>query len=929
MKFLKWLWFTILIIPTDQKKTDKYRLPEDSVKVAHYDVKLFLKNDIFATNAFTGMVKIQFESLQNSTGVKLHANGINFTKIVLYNASLLIELEEQSFKSDPVTDILTIRTNTSLEEQTNYVLKMEFKGKLRVKKTDGFHKTSYMTPNGSEVFLAATQFEPISARKAFPCFDEPSYKATFNITIRHPTKYKAVSNTAGTSKLDKTDGSYTVTTFEQTPVMSTYLVAFVVSDFACNKGLIDESTRQFFCSKPEAGSKFIQVMEKWSKIKRTCKSKITKLDRSLLPPFDLMENRELVAFREMELLWAKNMFVQVAKSDIVYEVIRMWFGNIVTTHWWSDIFLNEGLALYFQYLTTGNVKTGWEVDKQFVGMELQAALAIDSSPTAQALSKPVSSQQQILSRFNVISTTKGASIFHMMAYFMGTENFQDGIRKYLSHNKFGNTKPKDLWIALNATAKDLPQGRTLDQVMKNWIIRPGYPTVIVKSEGLKIIISQQRFLTSGKASRKDKWYVPISYTVPNDTNKFGNGSGTAWLLPTKNLVLPNVMSGKNNCIVLNINQTGYYRVYYDGNLWDRIKIALTTAGFGGISELNRAQIIDDYYNFAKIGVHPYSDFLKLLGYLKNETSYYPWYSALNAIARMLSRTESKRIRIRFSQHILNLMDTFYHSVPYKKAIVSEMYSLKQNLATHWACRLGLQECVNNAVADFKAYQSKKKRKINKYLKAVFFCTGLKLSTDPENDFNYVWNEVKAAKHPDERATLALALACVRKKTVLNKYLNLSINRKLEIKHQDALSVLTTISANNRQGIDVAFDFLLNHYKEIIKLHDGKYMGNLFSTLANKFTRKEQTDKLSTFLETTPGLPKSLLISARAGLTKALSNLKWTQHFESELANYFAEKDVITYDTDPTFAPDKDNSGTTLAMGIVTHVITLFLLRYFK
>ncbi|XP_044259024.1 uncharacterized protein LOC123007677 [Tribolium madens] len=954
MELSKWLRFIILltysqfVVPIEQKQTVKYRLPKD-VDVFSYDIKLFLQKDIFETNVFTGNVTINFTMVRPTNELKLHANGINITNVSISTMTFKQqEVVNKDFKSDPVTDIFTIITKDYLLKESTYKLEITYEGKLRTDEHLGFYKSSYTTPNGTQVFLATTQFEPVSARKAFPCFDEPNYKAVFKMEIRHSSRYTAVANTVGTSKVDEQDNSYTMTTFEQTPKMSTYLIAFVVSDFTCDEESIDGVTKHFVCSKNETapireiaaktGPKIIKVMEEWTGIKYS-ELGITKMHHFAIPDFqyDAMENWGLVTYKETGLLWDKdespNSYLQDLKLVIAHEVAHMWFGNFVTMHWWSDTFLNEAFARYFQYHGTAEIEPTWELDKQFVVECLHKVLASDSSATSKALSSPVSSPAEILTRFGGISYNKGASIVRMVLHFMGVTNFQTGVRKYLKTNKYGNTKPKNLWTALQETANGLPPNISLTQVVENWIINPGYPVLTVKIKGHIIItISQKRFITSRNLSSDGKWYVPISYTTSLDASNFKNTTVKEWLLPSNDLVLTNVTNSTNAWIILNNQQTGYYRIRYEGTLWTNIITALSLREFDGIHEINRAQIIDDYYNFAKAGIHSYSEFLNLIKFLKNDTSYYSWHSAFSAFSDMLSNIGNKTIYHHLSQYILNTMSSLYSSALFNVSNeTDQMYSRRQELVTKWACKLDLKDCVDNAVVVFKSYKNSKKRP-DKNLRSVVYCTGLMHSNEPMNDWKYVWNDLKTMRLATEQDILSSALGCAKNKDVLNKLFRYSINPKLKVKNINIFSAFFYVYSRNPEKVDICLKFLLTDYKKISQYYGSIYwVSSLLSNVVNKFTRKDQIDKLNTFLNTVGNLPKSFVTSARETLSKALTKLKKTEKLEKELSFYFGLggilKKVPTFKTTKT--PKKYKSlGTSLRPGIFTLITILFSLVHF-
>ncbi|XP_068909492.1 aminopeptidase N-like [Tenebrio molitor] len=937
MSALKIYCFILLIscarsspIEQQPKDTVEYRLPEGAVEVTIYDVHLTLEKDVFQTNKFSGVSSVLFKNMKETNEIKIHANRMTFSEILLVTQNgQLISLEnEGNFQIDEVTDILTLTTSTPLVQEASYLLRFNYTAELRTDEMYGFYKSWYIAPDGTVRYLATTQFQPTHARKAFPCFDEPLYKAEFDIKITHPSEYMAAGNTRKNSRLNPDDQTITTTTFVTTPRMSTYLIAFVVSDFTCTEGEdLEPGVAYAVCSRDEAkdtreiavevGPKLTKVLEEFTGIKYS-ESTITKMDQFAIPDFSAgaMENWGLLTYRETGLLWdekdSSNLYRQRLENVVSHEIAHMWFGNLVTTHWWSDTFLNEGFARYFQYFGTAEIEPAWELDKQFAVEQVQAILLSDTSPNSAPLSSPASSPAQVSGRFSSISYNKGASVFRMVKHFMGEDKFKAGIQTYLSDNKFGSTKPEHLWSALQPQTSNLPD--TLDKVMENWVTKGGFPVLDVKTSGVDVVVSQQRFLSSGTPSSDDKWYVPISYTISNEANKFADTSTKAWLLPSEPLTIRQALN-QTDWIILNNQQIGYYRINYDQDIWLRIRTALNKPNFDGIHVLNRAQIVDDFYNFAKVSLHPFSEVLELFRFLKEDTSYYPWYSAFNAFSNMLLRTGDETIRSSLSEYILQLMDKLLESLDFDEPNDADhMYTLNRVQANSWACRLGQQTCIDKAVTAFQTYKTTKTRP-DKNLRAVIYCNALRHSKDPASDWDFLWEEYSNTKLATEQATILANLGCTTDETVLNTYLRKSIDANSGIRQQDALSVFSAVYAGNPVGVDIAFDFLLKNYKEISEFYGSmNSLSNLISGLASRFTNEGQTDKLRDFIDNTPDLTESLQTSAKAALDSALINLKWTEEFEKQLTIYFTREEE-----------DGTGTGDALKVGTVTVVATLLVL----
>lgn len=214
---------------------------------------------------------------------------------------------------------------------------------------------------------------------------------------------------------------------------------------------------------------------------------------------------------------------------------------------------------------------------------------------------------------------------------------------YLSvSSKFQNTKPEDLWNAIQPYTNGLPT--TLSNIMDNWINTPGFPLLKVSIDRGNVVVSQNRFLLSGTPNTSQKWYVPISYTLSDDSKKFANSQTRKWLFPTEDLIIIDVISAPNSWVILNNYQVGYYRVDYDNTLWQNILKALKEPGFNNIPDLNRGQLVDDLLNLAKGNIHSFIDFLEFISFLEKDESYFAWYQAFQGINYLLPKIGEAKLQ---------------------------------------------------------------------------------------------------------------------------------------------------------------------------------------------------------------------------------------------------------------------------------------------
>ncbi|VEN38176.1 unnamed protein product [Callosobruchus maculatus] len=806
------LWYLLCLLVILQSCAA--RLPTNC-KPSSYKISLVVPETSLTStgNTFTGNVDITFQLMQKTSSLQLHSSHDRLTIKTLQLKHIATDTIIPQTSSVDETDVLTITTTQELEVG-NYNLQISYDGRLSTTDMNGVYKSSYVDSTGTKKYLVATQFEATHARKGFPCFDEPSYKATFTVDITVPKGFLAMSNTEVISQ-NAPSLSTVRYQFQPTPVMSTYLVAFVVSDFTCTE-VPGSSTKNHVCSRSETVNTRYWAVEVTPKLLNSLNvytgipytESISKLDQVALPDFrsGAMENWGLITYREARLLFDPEedgtSVKQTIALVIAHELSHSWFGNLVTLAWWSETFLNEGFARYFQNKITHEIYPEWQLDKQFVVKTVHSALAEDDLPSALALQSDVETPAQIDTKFGN-SYDKGGSVLRMVEHFMGSANFKRGIQQYLSTNKNKNTKPANLWTALSVavdnTVSMLPA--TLPNVMQNWIEKAGFPLITVtKTNKNTLALKQERFLFSG-SDTTTKWYVPVTYTTSVDTAKFEKTSPHLWIEPDKEATIQ-VPDGAS-WIILNNQQTGFYRVNYDDALWAEIEKALKTDSFGGIAELSRAQIVDDLFNLAKPKKVSYSKALNIINFISNDISYYTWYAARRGFSFLLDKIGFESdLGKAIKADVLKLMDKVYKSVPYTDLKpTDDLYTLKQTEVIGLACRLQHPECIEMS----KSLPAKD-------LRNIVYCNALRHSKD-STDWDYLWNAYVKSNSLSEASNLLQVLGCSTDKNILNKYLQKTITDS-EIRLQDRATVFSSVLNGNPSSLDIALTFLIEHQQEI-------------------------------------------------------------------------------------------------------------------
>nr|ADK11712.1 aminopeptidase N [Sitophilus oryzae] len=894
----------------------EYRLPTN-INPTSYKINLVFASDIFTTanaSAYNGTTEITFVPTQNTSSVVLHASAeyLNVTTVTLSDS-----ISVSNYSVDSVTDIFTVEVNETLIESQTYTITIGFDGKISTTDTYGIYKSSYTDSSNTTYYFIITQFQATYARRAFPCLDETGYKATFDITLSYPVGLNVLSNAEISNSTNITDTEVT-TTFNTTPKISTYLIAFIVSEFTCSQGdLIEGSLVNQVCSRNETADTRSWALELAPLVIDSINSytginysrSMNKLDQIAVTDlsFSGMENWGIVTYREKALLYdeeeTSNSYKEYIANLVAHELAHQWFGNLVTCKWWSEIFLNEGMATLLEYFIAHEILPGYDMDKQFVIQTVHSIFEEDAS-TTESLRANASSPAQISSKFGSITYNKGGSVLRMVEKILGTETWKSGLNTYLNQFAYGSVEPEDLWdtLALNSTINAAPANLTT--LLHNWVYYPGYPVLDVSLNGTEITITQKRFVYDSNVTSEVTWYVPITYTTSADTSTFTDTTPALWLPP--NSVLSFQISSNDSWIVINNLQTGYYRVNYDSTLWSRLAVALQASNFSDIPEINRAQIINDGFSLARAGSLSYNQLFNVTQFLANETTYAVWYPSFNGFDYLLKRVgRNSTLGSSILNHLSTLYASLIASVPLSVVNASNhVYTMSQVQAQTWACSLGNSDCVNTAVELFKNYTETSIRP-NKNLRSIAYCYGLKYSADINSDWNFLWNAYLNTSLSTEQATVLAALGCTSNETILNGYLNKTLNDNSGVRSQDYASVFSAVYQKSDIGVDFTLDFYINNFNLILQRYTSvNAAGNILKKIAELITTESQFKKLENFIAT-DAVNSTIREAAAVAKSSAENNLAWVNTYRQYLLDYYG----IT-ETDSTSSTSSTASTTT-------------------
>ncbi|XP_069384059.1 aminopeptidase N-like isoform X2 [Paralichthys olivaceus] len=842
---------------------DKYRLPKSLVP-DHYNVTLWprlTKDPTTSLFIFTGESSVQFKCDEDTDLILIHSNKLNYTKLENGQWARLTAVNSglkapaiKSSRLQHTTQYLVLQLDGKLMKDHSYHLYTNFTGEL-ADDLGGFYRSEYME-NGERKVVATTQMQPTDARKAFPCFDEPAMKAVFYITLIHDHGTVALSNGAEkeSSSVNIHGKNLQQTVFEPTEKMSTYLLAFIVSEFTFINNTVDDVSIRIFARKPaiDAGqgayalSKTGPILKFFEKYYNSSYP-LPKSDQIALPDFNAgaMENWGLITYRETALLYDETFSSNSNKERIAtiisHELAHMWFGNLVTLRWWNDLWLNEGFASYVEYLGANEAEPDWNIKDLIVLNDVHRVFAVDALASSHPLSskeEDIQRPEQISELFDAISYSKGASVLRMLSDFLTEEIFVMGLRTYLKKFAFGNAVYTDLWdhlqMAVDASGTDLPG--SVHDIMNTWVLQMGFPVVTINTTTGDI--SQKHFLldpdsnVTALSPFNYEWIVPIKWT------KTGAPQVPYWLTQ-KSATNESMKTTGNDWVLANINVVGYYRVNYDDSNWDKLLNVLST-NHSLIEVINRAQLVDDAFNLARAKIIPTVRALSTTRYLNKETDYMPWDSALgnlNFFYLMFDRSEVYGPMQDYLRKQVVPLFNYYKNLTdnWSKVPTGHMDQYNQVNAISQACRTGHEECQTLVKGWFKQWMDTKKNMIHPNLRSTVYCNAIAAGGAKEWDF--AWSEFKNATIASEAEKLRSALSCTKQPWLLNRYLEYTLDPDM-IRKQDATSTIVYI-ANNVVGQSLAWDFVRDQWSSIFSQYGGGSFS--FSNLINGVTKRFSSD----------------------------------------------------------------------------------------
>ena len=852
-----------------------------NVKPAKYDITL---EPDFTTFTFNGSETIQIEVLSPTSAITL-----NCIEIEIQSCSITPSggetLPAQSISFDEEDETVTLEFGAELPAG-DAALAFEFTGELN-DKLRGFYRSTYTDIDGNERHLATTQMEATDARRAFPCWDEPALKAIFDLTLVVPSDMVAESNMPVVSVEEVRPGVKAVR-YAETPVMSTYLLAFIIGDLSYIEGVADNGTlmRVFTTRGHEEQGRFaldtsIRLL-KYLNDYFGIPYPLPKLDHFAIPDFaaGAMENWGAITYRETALLVdPENTSVgtrQVVAAIIAHEMAHMWFGDLVTMEWWNDLWLNESFASWMGDRATDALFPDWEMWTQFVSNDTNRALSLDGLRNSHPIEQEVSNPAQIGELFDAISYSKGGSILRMLEDYLGAETFQKGLNKYLTTHQYDNATRTDLWNALGEVS-----GEPVAEIMDSWVLQTGYPMLDVGIEredgNINLHMMQRRFvydaILDDSEADETLWKVPVGvYT--------SNGSESASkLMDTKLLAwdIPDNGAADDAWTKINPVQNGFYRVRYSSADLQKLVEPIRSKT---LTPIDRLGIQNDAYALSRAGIIPATDFLTIAEAYRSEDNAPVCADLSSNLGGMDNLLADESFYGNFQAFSRSVFQQVAAHVGWdEKPDESHMDALLRSTVLNHIGGNDDEDTLREAAARFAAYQDDPSS-VSPDIRGMVFRLAAKRGG--RNEYDAMWQLRADTPLQEEKVRFLYGLASFEDKALLAETLNRSLGD--EVRVHETVSVITLV-AGNTQGRNLAWQFLKDNWAELDRRYgEGGFAIMRLVGIASAFTTLEMRDDVERFFTDNPAPGGERTV--RQSLERIRLNAAWLTRNRDELAGWF-------------------------------------------
>ncbi|XP_058786060.1 aminopeptidase M1-like [Vicia villosa] len=851
------------------------RLPNFAIP-KRYDIKL--KPDLIQCR-FSGSVAVDLDIITATHFIVLNAaeltvanDAVSFTN--RHSSKVFKPSKVELFEDD---EILVLEFPEEIPIGLG-LLSIQFDGILN-DRMKGFYRSKY-EHNGEKRNMAVTQFEAADARRCFPCWDEPACKATFKITLDVPSDLVALSNMPVAE--EKIDNNFKTVSYQESPIMSTYLVAIVVGLFDYVEDHTPNGVKvRVYCQvgKTNQGKFALDVAVKSLGLYKDyfdTPYTLPKLDMIAIPDFaaGAMENYGLVTYRENALLYDDRHSAAANKQSVAitvaHELAHQWFGNLVTMEWWTHLWLNEGFATWVSYLAVDGLFPEWKIWSQFLD-ESEGGLRLDGLAGSHPIEVEINHASEIDEIFDAISYSKGASVIRMLQSYLGAESFQRSLASYIKKHAYSNAKTEDLWAALEEGS-----GEPVNKLMTTWTKQQGYPVVSVKVNNQNLEFDQSQFLSSG-AQGEGLWIVPITLCFGSyDVRKnflFQTKSETR---DVKELLGSPIAEDGKSWIKLNVEQAGFYRVKYDELLAAKLRYAIEKKL---LSPSDRFGVLDDTFALCMARKESLTSLLNLMAAYREEDDY-TVLSNLISISQKVQRIAADAVPDLldyFKQFSINLLQYSAERLGWdpKPGETHDDALLRGEILTSLA-EFGHDLTLDEASKRFQAFLKDRNTPLlpPDIRKTVYVAVMRRTTKSNRSGYESLLEVYRETDLSQEKTRILGSLSSSSDPDLILEALNFMLSS--EVRSQDAIYGLRV----SREGRDVAWSWLKENWDNISKIYgSGSLLTHYVSAIVSPFASLEKAKEVEEFFDSHP-MP-AIVRTLKQSLERVNINANWVQSVQNE------------------------------------------------
>ncbi len=852
-----------------------FSLLPSNVTPSHYTIALFpdLEKETFrGDETIEILIKEETRSIVlNSIELNIDKTYIEFESGKKVDATVMYDQDNETVSID-------------FEENINVgtaKLHIEFQGILN-DQLHGFYISNYEDSKGESKKMAVTQFEATDARRCFPCWDEPAIKATFQVSMMVKENLEVITNTLESNRELLSNGNVLIQ-FKTTPIMSTYLLAFVVGEMKSIEANGDNDTlvRVWTTSGQEQRGQFaldtaVRLLEYYNEY-FGIPYPLEKLDHIAIPDFaaGAMENWGAVTYREVALLFDESSSSPGTRQRIVeiiaHEMAHMWFGDLVTMAWWNDLWLNESFASWMATKATDNLYPEWQVWTQFIAEDVSPGMSLDGLENSHPIESEVNNPDEVSQLFDAISYSKGASIIRMLEEFLGPDIFQSGLRDYLNNNAYSNAEGRDLWSAM-----EVASGTDVPAMMDTWIKQVGYPVIEVSKEqsadgNPQIGLTQKRFLYSGPNQDGTLWHVPI--TAMSSTQE----SVDANLMIGRTLEISSPQD--SDWIKINSGTTGFYRVKYGQSELDALSNAVNSKELGPSDRLG---LLEDTFALVKGRFSSVSDYLSLLKSYQGDQDYSVWATIAGQLSSLERLVYSQPFKKEFYESNELLFRQVVDGVGWESvADETHLNSLLRSVVLNQSGHFGNPSVLDEANKRFQTFLTDNSS-ITPDLRGVIY--GLAAESGNDSTFEQLLQLAEKFDLQEEKVRIQGALTRFQQPKLITRALELSLDPDV-IRIQDTPRIIMGLAANP-SALRITWEFMKDNWKEF----DRRYGGGGFAvmrlvSITGGFNTIEDGRDVKAFFDANP-VPAATR-TVEQSLERINLNAKWLDLNLPVLSDWFS------------------------------------------